>query len=228
MKASSLGKAARYLHEAGRDIETWQFLKAIAAQSNSAEEYGAVAAFATEMGLKTQALRIAKRAAQDDGFYLAQYAYPELNRKPDTGGVDSALVRAVIRQESEYDPGALSPVGARGLMQLMPATASHVAKKIGVRHDVGMLTAQPYHNVRLGSAYLAELLAKYDGSLPMVLGSYNAGSTRVARWSVQNGDPRAADVDWVDWVEMIPFTETRNYVQRVMEGYEIYRARGTP
>jgi soluble lytic murein transglycosylase len=225
VRGSGLGRAAKMLLDAGLQGEAYQFLKAINAQSSTPAEAAALAAYTSELGLKPQALRIAKKAAQEKGFFLPQYAYPTLNKNPETGGVEKALVLAVIRQESEYDPSAVSGAGAMGLMQLMPRTAQETAKKIGVSHNTGMLTAQPYHNVRLGSAYLSQLLDRYDGSLPLVLASYNAGSGRVAQWIALNGDPRKDHVDWVDWVELIPFNETRNYVQRVMEGYEIYKVR---
>ena len=142
------------------------------------------------------------------------------------GPVDPAYALAVIRQESAFDREAASPVGARGLMQLMPATATAVARRLGERVDLAALTVDPSYNMRLGSAYLASVLEQFGGSLPLAAAGYNAGPHRVTDWLAANGDPRAGGVDLVDWIELIPFTETRNYVQRVMENAEIFRAHG--
>jgi soluble lytic murein transglycosylase len=121
----------------------------------------------------------------------------------------------------------VSPSGARGLMQLMPFTATTVAKQIGVGNSLVSLTRDPAHNMRLGSAYLEEMLQRFGGSLPLAVAAYNAGPERVEQWLAQNGDPRAGaarHVDLLDWIEEIPFAETRNYVQRVLENVTVYRA----
>jgi len=136
-----------------------------------------------------------------------------------------ALVHAIIRQESVFDVQARSPVGARGLMQLMPATAKEVAGKLGIPHSASWLTTNPSHNITLGSAYLSRMIERYDGAYPMAIAAYNAGPGRVDRWIKQFGDPRKGEIDWVDWIELIPIYETRNYVQRVMEGVYVYRLR---
>lgn len=115
-----------------------------------------------------------------------------------------------------------SPVGARGLMQLMPATAEKLAKSLKVKFNPSKLD-DPDFNVRLGRAYLTDLLSDFDGSYILTLVGYNAGPARARRWIKEYGDPREANVDVIDWIEMIPFTETRNYVQRVMESVSIYR-----
>ncbi|MES2729343.1 MAG: lytic transglycosylase domain-containing protein [Pseudomonadota bacterium] len=226
VRQSNQGQAAQLLAQAGMTREAYQFLRAIADQATTRDEYAAVADFTqSTLGLKPQALRLAKRAAQEKGFYLPQYAYPTLSKTPQTGDMDRSIVLAVIRQESEFDPTAVSPVGARGLMQLMPRTAQETARKMGISHSEAMLTSQPYHNVRLGSAYLTGLMGRFDGAYPLVYAAYNAGGSRVAQWLETYGDPRQGEIDWIDWIELIPYTETRNYVQRVMEGSEIYKAR---
>lgn len=223
---SNPGRAAKMLAQAGLTREATQFLRSIGDQATTRDEYAALAEFTQNtLDMKPQALRLAKRAAQDKGFYLPQYAYPSLSRTPATEGMDKATVLAIIRQESEFDPQAVSPAGARGLMQLMPRTAAETARKLGISHSEGMLTSQPYHNIRLGSAYLQSLMGRFDGAYPLVFAAYNAGGSRVAQWLEVYGDPRRGQIDWIDWIEMIPFTETRNYVQRVMEGQEIYRQR---
>ena len=139
------------------------------------------------------------------------------------------MALAVIRQESSFDIAAGSPAGARGLMQLMPATAAATARKLGLPVSLPALTGDPAYNIRLGSAFLRGLLDQFDGSVPLAVAAYNAGPRRVAEWIEANGDPRGARVDAIDWIELIPFTETRNYVQRVIENEVIYRVlRGEP
>jgi soluble lytic murein transglycosylase len=135
------------------------------------------------------------------------------------------MVYAVARQESMFDPKAQSHAGARGLMQLMPATAKRTAKRFGLGFDTDKLTADPSYNAKIGSAHLGELMQDWRGSLILVFASYNAGGGNVKKWIDAYGDPRKADVDVVDWVERIPFSETRNYVQRVLENFQVYRYR---
>ena len=139
---------------------------------------------------------------------------------------ETALIHAIIRQESLFDAGAVSPSGALGLMQLMPATARSVAGKMKIKKfSTTLLTADPRTNVALGSNYLAELVDKFDGSYVMAIAGYNAGPGRVNGWLSENGDPRPKLEDMIDWVEKISVGETRNYVQRVLENLQIYRAR---
>jgi soluble lytic murein transglycosylase len=139
---------------------------------------------------------------------------------------EPGLVNAVTRQESNFDPEAISSANARGLMQLLPATAEAVAKRLGLRHRTPMLLADPLHNMRLGAGYLEQMLNRFGGALPLAVAAYNAGPARVEEWLGTMGDPRGGgDVTMLDWMEMIPFTETRNYVQRVIENMPVYRAR---
>ena len=141
--------------------------------------------------------------------------------------IEAAMVPAIARQESAFDPAAGSGVGARGLMQLMPGTAQATAKKVGERYEPGRILEATY-NARLGAAHLGHLMEDWKGSLILVFASYNAGAGNVKKWIAQYGDPRNPDVDAIDWVERIPFSETRNYVQRVMENLEIYRRLSGP
>jgi len=139
---------------------------------------------------------------------------------------EPALIHAIIRQESMFDAGAVSPSGALGLMQLMPPTARSVAGKLKMKKfNPAKLTVDPRTNVVLGSSYLADLVDKYSGSYVMAIAGYNAGPGRVNGWLGQNGDPRPKLDDTIDWVEKISVSETRNYVQRVMENLQVYRAR---
>ncbi|MFC7551743.1 lytic transglycosylase domain-containing protein [Pseudoroseomonas wenyumeiae] len=140
---------------------------------------------------------------------------------------EPAFINAISRQESNFDPAAVSPANARGLMQLLPGTAAQVARQMGVPTQVGWLTTQPQHNIMLGSQYLADQIARF-GNLAMAAAAYNAGPRRVEEWLVTYGDPRLGPTadggDMIDWIEQIPFSETRNYVQRVVENAVIYRA----
>ena len=137
------------------------------------------------------------------------------------------MTLAIARRESEFDPVVQSSVGARGLMQLMPATAKEVAQKLGIgpQHTTDRLTADPVYNARLGSQYLSELAGRFDGNVVMVSAAYNAGPSRPIRWIEDYGDPRDGDIYIVDWVEMVPFRETQNYIMRVTEYLPVYRAR---
>jgi len=139
--------------------------------------------------------------------------------------VGSALAHAIVRQESAFNPRAVSHAGARGLMQLMPGTARLVARETEAAYQPRRLTDDPAYNARLGSTYLAWQIRDFDGYLPMAIAAYNAGPHRVKRWIEAHGDPRNGTVDAVDWVERIPFSETRNYVQRVLEALQVYRVR---
>jgi soluble lytic murein transglycosylase len=152
-------------------------------------------------------------------------AYPLAAEPGEQGSIASALAHAITRQESAFDQHAISHAGARGLMQLMPATAKRVASSQSVAYSKRRLTLDPAYNTRLGGAYLADQITRFAGYLPMAAAAYNAGPHRVDRWLGDYGDPRNGSVDAVDWVEMIPFSETRNYAQRVTEALQIYRVR---
>ena len=175
------------------------------------------------LGRRDLSVRVAKNAERD-GIYLPTRAYPVIDM-PQTYVQDTALLLAMSRQESAFDPEAVSHAGARGLMQLMPATARHTAKTINVRYSAARLTSDAAYNAMLGSAHLKELLETFDGNYVLAVAAYNAGAGRVRQWLRQNGDPRTDAVDAVDWIELIPFTETRDYVQRVMGNLQVYRTR---
>lgn len=160
---------------------------------------------------------------------LMDHAYPTLLSHLKNVDIEWALVHAVIRQESAFNTAARSHAGARGLMQLMPATAAEVARKRGLAHRTDWLTARPAHNIRLGTDYLSQMIARYDGVYPLAAAAYNAGPGRVDRWLKEIGDPRTGGIDIADWIEQIPIYETRNYVQRVMENtYIQIKAQGYP
>ena len=162
------------------------------------------------------------------GVVAVGAAYPMLDLPASVnapGRPERALVLAIIRQESEFDPSVVSPAGARGLMQLMPATARMTARSEGITYQPSSLLNDPNYNITLGAAHLGDLVRDFNGSYVLAIASYNAGSMRAREWITDWGDPRSPSVDVVDWVELIPFAETRNYVQRVMENLQIYRYR---
>ncbi len=143
-------------------------------------------------------------------------------------GSGKALAYAIARQESEFNVGAVSKAGARGLLQLMPATAKSVATRNGMSFSAPRLTTDAGYNATLGAHFLGEQLDRFNGSYVLTFAGYNAGPRRASEWVEKYGDPRGKPIDQVvDWIERIPYSETRNYVQRVMENYEVYKARLT-
>jgi soluble lytic murein transglycosylase len=171
---------------------------------------------------------MAKIAINRD-FPVEQYAYP--NALPDFKTlaegeeIDNALIHALTRQESEFNTSIVSSAGAVGLMQLLPSTAKMVAKWHGETYSKKNLSADPAYNVSLGTAFLHRLISNYDGSYMMALAGYNAGPGRIRQWVRKFGDPREVSVDPIDWIERIPFTETRDYVHKIMESAQVYRSR---
>ncbi|THD75299.1 MAG: lytic transglycosylase domain-containing protein [Phenylobacterium sp.] len=166
----------------------------------------------------------AARGAAQHGFILPQRAYPVRTPPQVADGAEPALVLGITRQESGFDPYVRSGVGARGMMQLMPSTASVLARRMGVSYAPGMLD-EPDYNMRLGSTFLGKLVDQFSGSYVMAVAAYNAGPGRPTQWATYCGDPRNGSADPVDFIECIPFSETRNYVMRVMEGMQVYRAK---
>ena len=136
---------------------------------------------------------------------------------------ESALILSIIRQESEFDLSANSHAGAKGLMQLMPYTAKLVSKQAKLPYSKSRLTKDPEYNINLGSHYIAGLILQYDGAYPFAVAAYNAGPNRVKYWKKINKNPQKKQINYIDWVELIKFRETRNYVQRVLENYNVYR-----
>ena len=214
---------ARYLGQAGDADRARPFLLQLARFVTAPGETALLAQLAIELGRPDIALTIARRGVEN-GVTLFDAAFPVVDLGA-TGSIERALALAVTRQESSFNAAAVSSSGALGLMQLLPGTARDVAGKIGVPFIQDRLTRDPAYNVQLGSQYLAEMLQKFGGSYELALAGYNAGPNRVARWLESIGDPRAGKIDMVDWIEMIPYGETRNYVQRIMEGVGVYRDR---
>ena len=167
------------------------------------------------------AIAVAQRAVAS-GMPLMVHGYP-VTALPSGGTAEPSLLLAIVRQESAFAPGAVSRVGARGLMQLMPATAAGIASKLQLPFSPQRLTADGVYNLVLGRSYLERLIDNFGGSYALAIAAYNAGPGRVRQWLHEFGDPRGRQVDMVDWIETIPFTETRTYVQRVLENLQVYR-----
>ena len=187
-------------------------------------EINSLGAFVLSQNEPHLAVMIGKQAARQGLVTPAAY-YPVVDLGIGTPPVPAELALAIARRESEFDPGVMSGVGARGLMQLMPGTAKDVAQYLELPYSRDRLVQDPIYNARLGTAYLDELMALFDGNIVMVAAGYNAGPGRPLRWMNERGDPRRGQIDMIDWIEHIPFSETRNYVMRVAESLPVYRAR---
>ena len=218
-----LARAAAWLVGWGEPNRAQSFLLRLDDIAPDPADHALGARLATGFGLPETAIMLARRAGRD-GITLLQTGWPAPAEIPADAGIDPALALGVIRQESSFDTTTVSPAGARGLMQLMPATATPLARKLGLRASIPALTGDPHYNIQLGTAYLREMLDQFAGSVPLAVAAYNAGPTRVQQWLASNGDPRTPGADMIDWIEQIPLNETRNYVQRVIENLVIYRA----
>jgi len=171
------------------------------------------------------AIQISKLASYEKRFHN-KYNYPIISTPNYINGrkiPESAFILSIIRQESEFDLSANSHAGAKGLMQLMPYTAKLVAKQAKLPYSRSRLTTDPEYNINLGSHYIAGLILEYDGAYPFAVAAYNAGPKRVKYWRRLNKDPQKNQIDYINWIELIKFKETRNYVQRVLENYNVYR-----
>ena len=175
-----------------------------------------------------RAMLLVGKAALNRGLPFDFYAYPVVGIPPFRSigpDVEQSIVYAIARQESAFNPAVVSPAQAYGLMQVTPDAGKYVCKKYGASFDLGRLKNDPVYNAALGAAELGGLIEDYRGSYIMTFAAYNAGRGSVKKWIDRFGDPRDPKVDAVDWVELIPFSETRNYVQRIMENLQVYRAR---
>jgi soluble lytic murein transglycosylase len=205
------------------------FLTRLADLAESPAEVGLVADLAAASGRPHLITQVGRFAA----YYghvneTAAFPIPDLAGlvRPPPGEPEAALLLGVARQESVFNPWVASHKGAQGLMQLIPQTAYLMARSLRLPYNRGRLTGSPDYNIRLGSHYLKTLLARYQGETALAVAAYNAGPRRVDEWLRLHGDPRRGDrYDLIDWIELIPFDETRNYVQRVLEGRGMYRRR---
>lgn len=217
-----LTRAAAYLVSWGEPHRAQPFLLRLDDVIPDPPDHTLAARLAIGFGMPDMAVAIARRAGIE-GVMLPDTGWPMAANVPP--GIQPALTLGLIRQESSFDTAVISESGARGLMQLMPATAGTLARQLGMAPSVPALVNDPAFNIRLGTAYLQQMLDEFGGAVPLAVAAYNAGPNRVQQWLATNGDPRGGSVDMIDWLELIPFGETRNYVQRVIENEMIYRAK---
>lgn len=220
-------QAIHRLEEAGYPARAEILYRYLGEQLSSPGELALLADMAEKRGNHYLALRVGKIAATR-GIDVGALSHPlgAIPGSTDVSGAGKALAYAVARQESEFNVGAMSGAGALGLLQLLPSTAKEVAKRNGLAYSQTRLTTDASYNAILGSAFLAEQLGRFHGSYVLTFAGYNAGPRRAQQWIDRYGDPRGKDIDTVvDWIERIPFAETRSYVQRVMENYQVYKMR---
>lgn len=221
--------AIRRIEEAGYAADADTLYRELAGELDSPGELALLASMAEARGDHYLALRVGKIAASR-GIAIGSLAHPTgaIPETANISGAGKALAYAIARQESEFRVGAVSGAGAQGLLQLLPDTAKEMAKKAGMPFSKVLLTTDPGYNATLGSEFLSEQLGRFSGSYVLTFAGYNAGPRRAQDWIKRYGDPRGKPVEEVvDWIERIPFTETRHYVQRVMENYQVYKMRLT-
>ena len=231
-KKNSLIKPLKLLNELNKTDYAKDIIKHLAALDIKQGSEILAGKLSVEIGRYDYAIQIAKKASYDKKFYNElNYPVIEIPSVVNKKRMPSPeLVLAVIRQESEFDQNAHSYVGARGMMQLMTYTAKLIARKAKLPYSKNRLKTDPIYNIKLGSYYLTDLLEVYEGSYPFALAAYNAGPKRVKYWKKINGNPQKGKIDYGDWIELVKFKETRNYIQRVLENVNVYRymLNGTP
>jgi soluble lytic murein transglycosylase len=221
----SLVKIVYLLDELNKDKYAKDILKHLANENIANGSEILAAELATSISRYDFSIQISKIASYQKRFHndfnypiISTPLYVNKRKIP-----ESAFILSIIRQESEFDMTANSSAGAKGLMQLMTHTAKLVAKQAKLPYSKSRLTKDPEYNINLGSYYIAGLILEYEGSYPFAIAAYNAGPKRVRYWKKVNKNPQKNQIDYVDWIELIKFKETRNYVQRVLENYNVYR-----
>ncbi len=220
-----LVKISYLLDELKKDKYTKHILRHLANDNIAKGSEVLAAELATSINRYDFAIQVSKIASYQKRFHN-KFNYPIISTPKYINKrkiPESALILSIIRQESEFDLEANSHAGAKGLMQLMPYTAKLVSKQAKLPYSKSRLTTDPEYNINLGSHYIAGLILQYDGTYPFAVAAYNAGPNRVKYWRRINKDPQKKQINFVDWVELIKFRETRNYVQRVLENYNVYR-----
>jgi soluble lytic murein transglycosylase len=213
-------RAVRFLGYIGSHQDQTAFVRQIAADAKTDTDHLLAERLSRDIGRPDLAVMIGRSAVQNGRGDYSATGFPTV---PVPAGYEGnwTLVHAIARQESQFDRAAVSSAGARGLMQLMPATAREQAGKMGISYDPAALTTDPMLSIQLGSSYFQRVYDRF-GSYPLAIAAYNAGGGNVNKWIAAYGDPRTGAIDMVDWVEAIPFAETRNYVQRVLENAVVY------
>lgn len=226
-ESRELVRALRMLAEAGEDYQFRRVSYHLDDQLENVWEYELLFDLADSYGLTQAGVRGAK-AGLSAGLIPTRAAYPDFPFVIPTdrpSSAEAALIMALTRQETEMNAKAISPARAYGLMQLLASTARAQSRSEGLSYRWSWLLDDPQYNVTLGRGYLGDMIDRFDGSYIMAIAAYNAGPSRPARWVNEYGDPRKGEIDPIDWIESIPFSETRSYVQRVLENVQVYRAR---
>ncbi len=218
-----LVQATRVLGLMGRWDDQSLFVRTLSENVDTDADRALAMELARTIGRQDLGVWVARNARNEGTPFYVRTGYPEV-RIPGPQSHLWSLAHGIIRQESSFDRAAVSHAGARGMMQLMPATARELSGKMGLGYELGRLTRDPDYNVTLGSRYFEQLLNYWGGNTALAVASYNAGMGNVGRWVRENGDPRMSGVDIVRWIEEIPFTETKGYVQRVLENAVVYDA----
>ena len=222
-ESSDIFRIALLLYHSGEVILAKRFFLHFAIYLNT-NDHRQLATYLLNIESDFLALSLAKQAASYGKVYSEAY-FPLHKLANSNWKIDGDILLAVARRESEFNPKARSAAGARGLMQIMPATAKQLTSNLGYKYSLDRLGSDWQYNLELGAEYLDHLLQRYDGSLLLSFGAYNAGPTRMDKWIKRYGDPRNNNTNFVDWIEHIPFNETRNYIMRVLEGVLVYRAK---
>ena len=222
---NKLIRHVRLLKEMDRTEFSKDILKHLASLEVEKGSEILAAKLSTEVGRFDYAIQISKKASYEKRF-INMFNYPIIPIPSEINGKkmpSQELLLAIIRQESEFDARANSHVGAQGLMQIMPGTAKLVARKLKTTYSKSLLKNDPSYNIKLGTYYFSSLLEDYDGVFPFAIGAYNAGPNRIKSWVKRYGDPNRNEINFIDWIELIRFKETRNYVQRVIENINVYK-----
>jgi len=221
---NKLIRHVRLLKEMDRTEFSKDILKHLATLNVEKGSEILAAKLSTEVGRYDYAIQISKKASFEKRF-INMFNYPTISTPSEINGKEmpsQELILAIIRQESEFDARANSHVGAQGLMQIMPSTAKLVARNLKTAYSKSLLKSDPSYNIKLGTYYINSLLEDYDGVFPFAIGAYNAGPNRIKSWVKRYGDPNKGEINFIDWIELIRFKETRNYVQRVIENINVY------
>ena len=214
-------EAVRALGLQGRWSDQSTFVRALAESAQTETDKVLVAELSRTVGRPDLGVWLARSARNDGSPFYVRAGWPDTSIPPAQSHLWS-LAHGIMRQESSFDRAAVSHAGARGMMQLMPGTARETSGKMGLPYDFGRLTSDPSYNIMLGSRYFETLLSRWGGNAPLAVASYNAGAGNVNKWVREYGDPRMPGVDVIEWIENIPFSETRGYVQRVLENAVVY------
>lgn len=214
-----LVQAVRILGQQGQSADQALFVRALAESLDTDADRGLAVEFGQQIGRQDMAVWVARAARIKGSMFYVRQAFPTLNAS--VSGNLWSLAHGITRQESSFNPYAVSHAGARGMMQLMTGTAREQAGKMGVGYDSYRLITDPNYNVMIGSAYFQRMLNMWNGNVPLAVASYNAGYGNVRKWVNRYGDPRG-NVDVLKWIEAIPYVETKAYVQRVIENSVVY------